>query len=163
MEKHHRNNRDGVYPASGGTAATHSEPDQASIYLDYGPPLPETYNQDVLVALIRDPECIFAYWELSTQMVPEIFRLRDLKPASTKWLLRTHNLSMKNLSDSELPRPEHLANVQGNYYLTVLPDMEYQLELGLLTGQNFISLVKSNIVKMPRKGRSTEMSSSAIR
>ncbi|MBI5777935.1 MAG: DUF4912 domain-containing protein [Planctomycetes bacterium] len=138
----------------------HIEPDQASIYLDYGPPLPDTYNQAVLVALIRDPECIFAYWELSTQMVPEIFRLRDLKPAAVKWLLRTHNLFRKEFSDIELPRPEHLGNVQGNYYLIVLPDMEYQLELGLISGQNFISLVKSNIIRTPRKGRSSEVSSS---
>ncbi|MEK7309931.1 MAG: DUF4912 domain-containing protein, partial [Planctomycetota bacterium] len=129
--------------------------DQASIYLDFGPTLPEKYNQDTLVALIRDPECIFAYWELSGPLVTETFRLRDLKPAATKWLLRAHNLSQKNFSDIELPRPEHLANVQSNYYLTVISDTEYQLELGLLSGQNFISLVKSNIVQTPRKGRSS--------
>jgi len=140
----------------------HSEPDQASVYLDYGPALPETYNQDVIVALIRDPECIFAYWELSGQMVPELFRLRDLKTASTKWLLRTHNLSLKNFSDIELPKPENITNVQGNYYLTVLPDTEYQLELGLISGQNFILLVKSNIVKTPRKGRSSETATSPM-
>ncbi|MEW6026335.1 MAG: DUF4912 domain-containing protein [Planctomycetota bacterium] len=139
------------------------EPDHNSIYLDYGPPLPETYNQDVLMALIRDPECIFAYWELSTVMVPETFRLRGLKSASTKWVLRAHNLSLKNSSDIELQSPNNIANVQGNYYLDVLPDTEYQLELGLLSGNNCISLVKSNVVRTPRKGKSSEASSSFTR
>jgi hypothetical protein len=139
------------------------EPDQASIYLDYGPALPEKYNQDVLVALIRDPECIFAYWELSGQMVSEIFRLRDLKTASTKWLLRVHNLSHKNFTDIELPKPKNINNVQGRDYLIVLPDTGYQLELGLTDQRNkFVGLVKSNIVQTPRKGRSSVSPTSSM-
>ena len=93
----------------------HHEPDQASVYLDYGPPLPETYNQDTIVTMIRDPECIFTYWELSGRIVPEIFRLRDLKPALTKLMLRTHNLSLKNFFDIELPKPADINNIQGKF------------------------------------------------
>ncbi|HLD35781.1 MAG TPA: DUF4912 domain-containing protein [Planctomycetota bacterium] len=168
MGKHPRNNRDSAaatHPAAFGEprpVANGREPDQASVYLDYGPPLPEAYNQDTIVTLIRDPECIFSYWELSDRMVPEIFRLRNLKPASTRWILRAHNLSLKNFYDTELPKPADINNVQGNYYLTVLPDSNYQTELGLLIDQNFISLVKSNIVKTPRKGRSLEIASSPM-
>lgn len=133
----------------------HHEPNQVSVYLDYGPPLPDTYGQDSIFAMVRDPECIFVYWELSVRIVSDTFRLRDLKKHSTKWVLRTHNLSRQDFFDTNLETPANPDNVHGNYYLTVLPDNKYQLELGLLNVNQFIPLVKSNIIRTPRQSKST--------
>jgi hypothetical protein len=129
-----------------------SEPDHNGIYLDYGPLLPDPYNQDIIVALIRDPECIFCYWELSGKISRKVvadFSLRNLK-----WILRVHNLSQKSFNDIALAIPQNYSNIQGNYYLTALPDTKYQLELGVFRADNeFISLVKSNIVTTPRRNK----------
>jgi hypothetical protein len=133
---------------------TPPEPDQASVYLDYGPTLPDSYQQDTIFLMIRDPECIFTYWELSGRIAPDTFRLRDLKKYAVQWTLRTHNLSHKEFFDTELETPANPDNVEGRYYLAVRPDNEYQVEIGLLSNQQFISLVKSNIVRTPLKGKS---------
>ena len=139
----------------------HSEPDRDAIYLDYGPPLPDSYHQDIIVALIRDPECIFCYWELSGEVARKVaadFNLRN--PALAGWILRVHNISQKTFNDITLSIPQNYSNpssragIQGNYYLTVLPDTKYQLEFGVLTVDNrFVSLVKSNIVTTPRRNK----------
>jgi hypothetical protein len=125
------------------------EPDHNTIYLDYGPPLPDSYNQDIIVVLIRDPECVFSYWELSGTVVATT--LQNITKSNLKWILRVHSLSQKSFNDITIATPQNYANIQGNYYLTVFPDTQYQLELGVFTdGNEFISLVKSNIVKTPR-------------
>jgi hypothetical protein len=125
------------------------EPDHNNVYFDYGPALQDSYNQDVIVALIRDPECIFAYWELSGRVVSQT--LRDKIKHHLRWILRVHNLSNKVFNDISLLSPRDFSNIQGNYYLSCLPDTEYQLEFGVFDNNDFISLVKSNIVKTPRR------------
>jgi hypothetical protein len=149
-----------------------AEPHRDSIYLDYGPLLPDSYHQDIIVALIRDPECIFCYWELSGTAVttalgnatvsspceqrltsPCTPGLGVIEP-NLKWILRVLNLSQKSFNDIVLSTPQNYSNIQGNYYLTVLPETEYQLEFGVLTADNrFISFVKSNTVTTPRRNK----------
>ncbi|MFH1231004.1 MAG: DUF4912 domain-containing protein [Planctomycetota bacterium] len=140
---------------------THAEPDHNGIYLDYGPPLPDSYHQDIIVALIRDPECIFCYWELSGTAVTTI--LKDKIESALKWILRVHNLSQKSFNDIDISIPQNYSNIQGNYYLTVLPDTQYQLEFGVFTVDNeFISLIKSNIVTTPRRNKAPMTDTTSI-
>jgi len=148
-----------------------SEPDHNGIYLDYGPLLPDSYNQDIIVALIRDPECIFCYWELCGTVVTTALENRmKSNPVSARWILRVHNLSQKSFNDITIATPQNYSppearsgassgsaagdNIHGNYYLTTLPDTKYQLELGVFRADNeFISLVKSNILTTPRRNK----------
>jgi len=128
------------------------EPDRVAVYLDYGPMLPDSYHQDIIVALIRDPKCIFAYWELSDTAVKTA--LRNIIDLKLKWVLRTHNLDQQTSSDVFLATPPNYDNINGNYYLFVLSDTRYQLEIGIMTERNgFVSLLKSNIVTTPKKDK----------
>ncbi|MBI4711766.1 MAG: PDZ domain-containing protein [Planctomycetes bacterium] len=139
------------------------EPDGNSVYLDYGPQLPERYYQNKIVALVRDPECIFAYWELSAI---DQLRIADFGLHNCKWILRVNNLSTNTPEDISLNTPADPDNIpadkggtplrlrQGNWYLKVYPDTQYQLEIGIFTPDGkYIPLVKSNIVTTPRKTR----------
>ncbi|MFH0888468.1 MAG: DUF4912 domain-containing protein [Planctomycetota bacterium] len=131
---------------------THSEPDRDAIYLDYGPLLPDSYNQNIIVLLIRDPECVFCYWELSGTAVTAA--LGNKREPNLKWILRVQNISQKSFNDIAIPTPQNYSGIQGNYYLTVLPDTKYQSEFGVRTADNrFISLVKSNIITTPRRNK----------
>lgn len=152
LAEKHSVNPEGTAVGKGSKGEAHSEPDRDGIYLDYGPPLPDSYHQDIIVTLIRDPECIFCYWELSGTAVTTTLG-NKLEP-NLKWILRVHNLSQKSFNDIVLSTPQNYSNIQGNYYLTVLPDTEYQLEFGVLTTDNrFISLVRSNTVTTPRRNK----------
>ena len=182
MPEKHPVDPEGTAVGKGSKEETHSEPDRNGIYLDYGPLLPDSYHQDIIVALIRDPECIFCYWELSGEVARKVaadFSLRN--PASARWILRVHNLSHMSFNDIVIATPQNYSppeaparrrglaeggrsgaslgsaagdNIQGNYYLTTLPATKYQLELGVSTADNeFISLVKSNIVTTPRRNK----------
>ena len=128
-----------------------SEPDPADIYFDYGPPLPEKYNQDTIFLLIHDPECIFAYWEVSGQITLDIASETALH--TWKWAIRVYNLSVKSFNDIALPVPQDYSNIQGSCYIPVLSDNQYQVELGAFKANVFMPLVKSNIVWTPRKGK----------
>ena len=35
------------------------------VWLDWGPALPDEYAQDRLCLMVRDPWCVFAYWQLT--------------------------------------------------------------------------------------------------
>ena len=96
-------------------------------YLDYGPSLPEKYGRDAVGLLVRDPECIFGYWEGG-----ETLRMVDLTAGSD----RSFNVS-----------------TVGTLFLHADPDHEYEGEL--LRGG--VVVARSNRVRTPRRGPATEM------
>ena len=131
------------------------EPDSASVYLDYGPMIPDIYHQNRIVALIRDPEWVFVYWEISA-LDPNL--KSKISNPSIRWLLRVHNLCSKTHEDTLLSPPDNPDNIQGNWYLKVNPDTEYQLEIGIINKENeYTMLIKSNVVKIPRRYRSENL------
>ncbi len=112
-------------------------------YVDRGPELPKEYGQDKLNAMVRDPNWIFVYWDLSGGSLSRI--ASEAGPGA--WMLRVHNLGVHNHED--IP----VLVEGGNWYLPVDADSEYQIDIGLLDmGGNFHIAASSRKVKTPRMG-----------
>ena len=82
-------------------------------YIDRGEPLPQSYAENRLVAMIRDPEHVFAYWDVES----------DVRVAGGPVVVRTHCLSEGQFYDTE-PGVE-----TNNWYLCVASNRTYRLEL----------------------------------
>ncbi|MCZ7644760.1 MAG: DUF4912 domain-containing protein [Planctomycetota bacterium] len=125
------------------------EPQPAS-YIDRGLPIPDSYGWDRLVALPRDPQWLFAYWELTGGLLD---RLRQHRGSgfiqSCAWVLRLHRL------DEDLAVDLEIDPSIGNWYLHVGKTGSYQVELALLSPEGeWITLVASQVIRTPGEGPS---------
>ena len=82
-------------------------------YLDHGEPLPGSYAEDRIVALVRDPEQIFLYWDLSS----------EVRLAGRPTVIRVHCLSEQASYDIE-PGLE-----ADSWYLEVTANRTYRVEI----------------------------------
>jgi len=123
-------------------------------FVDRGAPLPLHYGQDRITALVRDPNCLFIYWELEGPRREEVLRGhgRDVFTNSS-WILRLH-------SDGDGSPQDIPIVVDGcNWYLPVAEDGSYMVEIGVRRPQGeFIRFAASNRVRTPRTGVSPDKS-----
>lgn len=124
-----------------------AQPPPAGVWIDWGPALPEAYAQDRVKLLVRDPWCLFAYWELTgphAEWVPrdhgaDIF-------ARSKWLVRL-------FADGALELETPAAHPLGAHYFTVEPERRYRAEVGLLTSAGaWIRVASDGDIPTPRAG-----------
>lgn len=94
-------------------------------YIDYGPALPDSHGHTRIVAMVRDPECFFAYWEGGDRI-----RIRDITDGSVH---------------------EHRVPSVGGWIAEARPEHEYEVDL-LLEGR---VVAVSNRARMPRRGAAT--------
>ena len=114
--------------------------------LDRGAPIPEHYSMDRLVALMRDPNWLYVYWELKGGALE---RLRFQHSAeiidNSRWVLRVR--SLRELT-------EYLVDINlrsGQWYLKVAPDSSFSLDLGFVNHQgDFVQVVQGNQIRTPR-------------
>jgi hypothetical protein len=119
-------------------------------YVERGPALPHSYGEDRLVALPRDPRCIFVYWETTPGNRRRNVAQRCGKGAASEvWVLR--------VTATHPPRGEEeffdvpIDPQKGNWYLAVEPDSCYRVAIGLiLPSDGFTSLVASDELVTPR-------------
>lgn len=105
---------------------------------------------DRLVALVRDPQWIFGYWELSGGLLDGLRASRGSGLVEAcAWVLRLHRLQ------EDLTVEMEIDPAAGNWYVHVGRSGRYQLELGLLTPDGeFIHLLASQVVETPAEGLS---------
>lgn len=122
-------------------------------FVDRGAPLPLHYGEDRITALVRDPNCLYVYWEIEgsrRNQVKQQFGQDVFDGAS--WVLRLHS---DGFGPYDIP-----VIVEGcNWYLQVPEDRSFVVEIGIVTrsGQ-FIGLASSNRVRTPRMGISSDES-----
>ena len=108
-------------------------------------PLPETYEVDIVRAMLQDPFRIFIYWEVrekSLEALTRYFPAEDI--AGFRVVLRLIEIQGKNEAFFEVGR-------RGRYWMTVFPDREYEFEIGVRSPvHGYIALVRSNRVRTPR-------------
>ena len=103
-------------------------------YIDRGSPLPQSYAENNIVAMVRDPDYLFAYWDVET----------EVRVACNRLLIRVHCLSDVESYDIE-PSAE-----TDNWHLQVAPNRTYQLELyARLASGELRFLAKSDEVTTP--------------
>lgn len=113
--------------------------------------LPMGYGENRIVIMARDPNCAFAYWEIT----PETLEAAKAKAGEESNLtLRVYNITGidfdgKNaISSFDTGVYERI----GSWYIELgTPDRSFCVDLGLLTPQgSFITVARSNVITMPK-------------
>lgn len=123
--------------------------------LKSSPSLPFSYGKEILVAMVRDPHCIYSYWDYGPAFKMEGLPLLRLIDCTA---IDYNGYNANNIQ--EIP----VSLEAKNYYLhRCLPDRDYCLELGYRDYKgDFISLIRSNTVRTPRDCPSGEIESQWI-
>lgn len=108
--------------------------------------LPATYQDNKLILLIKNPNCLYAYWDTTTKWDQGIPALRIYEAVSFE-----NKLDFSFLFDIDI---SHDAK---SWFINVPKDnSSYYVELGQrMSDGSFAPLLKSNLVKTPRSSLST--------
>jgi len=107
------------------------------------PQLPEWDQEDLLVAIARDPRTIFAYWEL----LDETRRKHEGGFLLPSWILRLTDLQTGAISDIAISLSAE------QHYCSALPGHSYHIALGVKRAK-FQTVLDGGIVEMPRRASS---------
>lgn len=125
-----------------------SEKKEERDFLRALPHLPYSYGKEVLVAMVRDPRCIFCYWDYGPQFTvgEPLLQLIDIT-------------GMEYQGHQAQSRRSIPISLQGKnfYIMDCLPDREYVVELGYFQHEHFYPLIRSNVVHTPRDYPSEEL------
>jgi len=109
--------------------------------------IPANYNVDRILAMVRDPRWIFAYWEVTDATFHELERRFESDWQRCRMILRVFDRSQDSHFDITLTEGAR------NWYIQVSPEKRYQIAVGLLTpGGGFFEIILSNMVETPRIG-----------
>lgn len=126
-----------------------------SVYIDTGYPIPQRYNEDILVILPRDPHWIFAYWDISDKTSS---RLKKKYGSAifekSNFVLRIHDITgFKKFPGSRSRKFKEMSvNFNSrNWYINVEDSSRtYCVQLGIKTKDGkFIQILLSNTVITP--------------
>lgn len=110
-----------------------SEPAAAEPFIDWGPPPPERYGENVLTLLVQGPRTLYAFWELAAPAARSV-------PAA--------GLELHLLSDGDSRRLAEGLGDFGDYWIHGHPGREYRVELRAPAGE---VLLRSAEVETPRE------------
>lgn len=119
-----------------------------------GVELPPRFGRTRIVLLTRDPEWIYAWWEVTTEKLDDISRYigaEDME--SARMILRIYDVTGISFDGSNAP--DHFdVEIEGkvaNWYVHVpVSGRDYLVELGLVTAdQRFIRIARSNSTHVP--------------
>jgi len=116
---------------------------------------PESYGQDKIVLMVRDPNWMHVYWEITEQKISSLKSSHgDNAIDSSRYVLRVLDIN-KTTPDA----PNSFFDVEvsrgaDSWYINVPnQNCSYCIDLGFLTSEGeFVLLVRSNAVKTPRVG-----------
>jgi len=116
--------------------------------------LPQSYGEDEIVALVKDPYWLYTYWEVTDEKRKEFER----KFGKGTWeasepLLRLYDLTGLGAAVTlETPYEDvHIDGYANNWYIHVgRPDHTFCIDLGRrLPGGTFVTIARSNVVTTP--------------
>ncbi len=111
------------------------------------PELPESYNDTRVVLMVRDPEWLFAYWEISDHHWESLIRQYGEAAASRDNV----TLRVIELSDDMGYFDINVGGTARDWHIRVGKSQSpFYCHLGLKHGREFISLAVSNTVVTPR-------------
>ncbi len=120
--------------------------------------LPGQYGEDKITVLVRDPRWIYAYWEITPQAFDRVRKQVGEKFNSAKMALRVYDVSKINFNGSnahgffDIPINQY---ADSWYIETGGPGKSFCVDIGyLLPGGRFITIARSNAVRMPLEGAS---------
>jgi hypothetical protein len=107
--------------------------------------IPADYGVTRIVALVKDPNWIFSYWEITAD------RFRDLEKkfkddwTSCSMALRVYDRASKGQFDVNISYEAR------SWYVSVAPGGRYQVAIGIMTpAGKFVTIAESEVVETPR-------------
>lgn len=113
--------------------------------------VPGGYGIDRIVAMVRDPHWIFAYWEVTADRYRELEKRFGDSWSRCSMILRVTDADSDPRSYFDIA----LSAEARNWYINVQHDRSYRVAIGALGPDGtFVQVAVSNIVKTPRRGMS---------
>lgn len=114
-------------------------------YIDEGLPIPDSYDVDIIRAMLQDPFRLFIYWEVREESISALTRYFSPEEASQfRVVLKLYEIAGRNEAYFDV---DH----RGRYWMMVFPDRDYEFEIGVHSPvHGYIMLVRSNRVHTPR-------------
>ena len=115
--------------------------------------LPIAYGENRLILMVRDPYCLYAYWEIGEDKLLEIMNNQIADRQNMLPVLRIYRHS-PNVEGNN-PSPDYfdieLSGNIGNLYIPIeWPNSIFYAEIGLVREEgNFLAILKSNPVPIP--------------
>ncbi len=118
---------------------------------DFGLPIPEHYDFDMMRALCQDPFRLFVYWQLKDSPFD---RLQKIFPKSE---IGNFHSVLKLVDETTNISVFFNAAFTNEYWFSVFPDRRYRVELGVRSQRyGYIKLLTSQAVQTPRGGPSDQ-------
>ncbi|MCX7964831.1 MAG: DUF4912 domain-containing protein [Candidatus Sumerlaea chitinivorans] len=122
------------------------------------PELPSEYGDTKIVLLVRDPEWVYAYWEINDAVRAEYNLPRH--GHSRRMVIRLYNITGRNwpTENAHYFFDIDISPYANNWYIKVPePDQQWVAELGTFDERGeYLPIVQSNIVRTPRDRMSDE-------
>ncbi|HEY3323141.1 MAG TPA: DUF4912 domain-containing protein [Planctomycetota bacterium] len=125
-----------------------AEPIAAAESVDRGAPIPDHYGMDRLVAMPRDAEWVYVYWELKGGSLDRLrFNCSAEVIDNARWILRVQSLSARGEATQRLVDVDLRAS---NWYLKAAPGWRLKIELGFVNAHGeFVLVLTANEIGMP--------------
>jgi len=112
-----------------------------------GEELPEGYGLDRIVTMVRDPNWIFSYWEVTRETLDGLRKKLGDRWEESRLILRVFDRSGPDGGYFDI----ELNGDARNWYINVAPERRYQVAIGALDPDgNFHQIAVSNLVETPR-------------
>jgi hypothetical protein len=133
--------------------APSAEPEaEAGTYIDLGMPIPDSYDVDVVRALVQDPFHLMVYWELRPES------LRALAALFPDVSVASFHASMRLTDMDEGYEAYVVIPLAGKYWFLTMPDKGYRVDIGARSEEyGFVPIIRSNVVRTPRGTISPEL------
>jgi hypothetical protein len=121
---------------------------------------PETYGENVIALMVRDPYWLFTYWEFSQDLESELVgRIGEEALRSSKLVLRVYDVTGRDIDDANAHHDIDIAPSARDWYVNVTHvGCDYCVDIGLvLPDGSFIMIARSNRVSLPPVGPSEEV------
>ena len=117
--------------------------------------LPQGYGKDRIVAMVRDPYWVHAYWEVTRQAVQRAEAALGQEWYGARPILRVLDVTSNDMTSSAESIVTDITIHGGcnNWYLNVGNPRSYRIDIGYLSKSGtFYVLARSNVVTTPRAG-----------
>lgn len=111
--------------------------------------LPPAYDENTIVAMARDPYCIYFYWELTEETHSMTKDFLQCENQQLHYIARIYDV-LDPIEGWKLIKSIKLAPFSGNWYVhEVDPKGKYIVDVGFFAEDNFITLLRSNPIITP--------------
>ncbi len=115
--------------------------------------LPDSYGENKLVLMVRDPYWVFAYWEMTPGYLNQFIQNHQLADVAKEYILRLYQIARDQGDSFEagnvIDFPLH--SMTRKYYMNVpTPGAAYIVDFGVRTDTGeFYTMLRSNKVSVP--------------